>query len=49
MLTGKSTAERPLGRPNEDNIRMDLIETDVNMKNLTDLVQEKDYWKAFGN
>ena len=36
MLTGKPTGERPLGRPRhrwEDNIKMDLREIGVNMRN----------------
>jgi hypothetical protein len=36
MLTGKATGKRPLGRPRsrwEDNIRMELKEIGINMRN----------------
>ena len=36
ILTGKPTVKRPLGRPRhrwEDNIRMDLNEIGINMRN----------------
>ena len=30
----------------EDNIRMDLKETGINMKNWVNLAQDRDYWGA---
>ena len=47
ILTGK-----PRGRPRrrwEDNIRMDLKEMVINMRNWVDSVQDRDYWKALVN
>ena len=41
--------KRPSGRPRhrwEDNIRMDLKEIDINMRNWVHLAQDKDYWRA---
>jgi hypothetical protein len=46
ILTGKPTAKRPLGRPRhrwEENIRMDLKEIGINMRNCIDLAQDGDY------
>ena len=45
MLTGKPKGKRPLGRPRrrwEGNIRGDLNEISINMKNLVDSAQDKD-------
>ena len=39
ILTGKPTGKRPLGRPRrrwEDNIKMDLKEIGINMRNWVD-------------
>ena len=33
----------------EDNIRMDLKEIGINMRNWVDLAQDRDYWIAFVN
>ena len=52
MLTVKYTEKRPIGRPRlrwEDNIRMDLKEIDVNMRNWIDSSQDRDYWHALVN
>ena len=52
ILTGKPTGKRLLGRPRrrwEDNIRMDLEETDINAGNWVDLAQERNYWKPLAN
>ena len=52
MLAGKPKGKRPLGRPRrrwEDNIRMDLKELRINMRNWVDLAQDRDYWKALVN
>ena len=52
ILTGKPAWKRPLGRPRhrwEINIRMDLREIGINMKNWVDLAQDRDYWRALVN
>jgi hypothetical protein len=52
MELGKPTGKRRLGRPRhrwEDNIKMDLKEISVNMKNLVDFVQDRDYWRLLVN
>ena len=49
MLTGKPTGKRPLERARhrwEDNIRMELKEIGINMRNWVDLSQDRDYWSA---
>jgi hypothetical protein len=46
ILSGKPTRKRPLERARsrwEDNIRMDLKETDVNMGKWVDWTQDGDY------
>ena len=46
ILTRKPTGKRPLGRPRcrwEDNIRMDLKKTDINLRNLVGSAQDRDY------
>ena len=51
-LTITACLKRPLGRPWrrwEDNIRMDLKEIGVNMRNWVDLAQDRDYWRALVN
>ena len=48
-MKGKPTGKRLLERPRrrwEDNIRMDLKEIGINTKNLVDLAQDRDYWRA---
>ena len=48
-LTGKPTGRRPFGRPRcrwEDNIRMNLKEIAINMRNWVDSAQERDCWRA---
>ena len=48
ILTGKPTGQRPLGRPRrrwKGNIRMNLKEIDINMRNWVDLAQDRDYWR----
>ena len=52
ILTGKSTGNRPLGRPRrrwEDNIRMDLKEMGINTRNWIDSAQDMDYWRVLVN
>jgi hypothetical protein len=52
LLTGKPTEKRPLGRSRcrwEDNIRIDLKEIGINMRNWIDSAQDKDYWRALVN
>ena len=42
----------PLLRPRrrcEGNIRMDLEEIDINMRNWVDSAQDRDYWRVLGN
>ena len=49
ILTGKPSGKRPLGRRKcrwEGNIKMDLKEIGINMKNWVDLAQVRDYWRA---
>ena len=50
IITGKPTGKRPLGRPSgrwEDNIRMDLKEIGLNIRNWVDLPQDRDIRKSF--
>ena len=52
LLVGKPTETRPLGRPRrgwEDNIRIDLKEISINMRNWVDSTQDRNYWRALGN
>ena len=52
ILAGKPTGKRPLGRSRhrwEDNIRMDLREIRINMRNWVDSAQDRDYWRAHVN
>ena len=50
ILTGTATGKRPLGRPSwEDNIRLDLKEISINMRNWVDLAQDRDYWRSLVN
>ena len=47
ILTGKPIGKIHLGRPRhrwEDNIRMDLKEIGINVRNWVDLAQDRDYW-----
>ena len=49
-LTGKSTGKRPLGtRSWEENIKMDLKEIGINVRNWVDSSQDRDYWGALGD
>ena len=44
ILTGKPTGKRTLGRPRrgwEDNIKMDLKETSINVRNWVDSAQDR--------
>ena len=49
ILTGKPTGKRLLGRPREDNIRMDLKEICINTRNWVDSAQDRDYWRTLVN
>jgi hypothetical protein len=52
ILIGNPTGKRPIGRPRrrwEDNIRMDLKEVGIIMKNWVDSAQDRDYWRALVN
>jgi hypothetical protein len=52
ILKGIPTGKRPLGRPGckwEDNIRMELKEISINMRNWVDSAQDRDYWRSLVN
>jgi hypothetical protein len=52
ILVGKPEGRRPLGRPRcrwVDNIKMDLREIGWDGMNWSDLVQDRDQWKALVN
>ena len=52
ILTGTPAGKRPLGRLRhrwEGNIRMDLKEIGINMRNWFNMAQDRDYWRAFVN
>ena len=52
ILTGKPTGKRPLGRPRhrwEDNIRKNLKEIGINMRNWDGSAQDRDYLRALVN
>ena len=52
ILTDTSTGNKPLGRPRhrwEDNIRMDLKEIGINMRNWVDSAKDRDYWRLLVN
>ena len=49
ILTSTPAGKRPLGWPRrrwEDNIRMDLKEISIYMRNWVDSAQDLDYWRA---
>ena len=48
ILTGKPTGMRPWHRWG-DNIRMDLKEIGISMRNLVDSAQDRDYWSYIAN
>ena len=46
------TGKRPLGRPRhrwKDNIRVNLKEIGINMRNWVIMAQSRDYWRAHVN
>jgi hypothetical protein len=52
IIRDKPTGKRPLGRPRyrwEVNVRMDLKEIGVKMRNWIDLTKEKNYWRVLVN
>jgi hypothetical protein len=52
VLIGRPEEKRPLGRPRrmwEDNIKMELRETGIDMANWTRLAQDRVKWRAFVN
>ena len=52
ILIGTLTGKRPSGRPRrrwEDNIRIDLKEIGINMRNWVDSAKNRDYWRALVN
>ena len=46
ILTCKPTGKRPLRRPREDSIRMDLEEIGINAGNWVDSAHDRNYWRA---
>ena len=52
ILTDKPKRNRPLGRSKsrwEDNIRMNLRDLGINMRNWADSARGRDYWRAVVN
>ena len=52
IVTGTPTGNRPLGRPRprwENNIRVDLKEMGIGMRNWVDSAQDRDYWITLVN
>ena len=52
MLRGKPTGKRPLGRPRckwKDNVRVDLKEIGINMRNWVNLALDRDHWRVLVN
>ena len=49
ILTGTPTGKRTLGRPWEDNIRMDFEEIGINAGNWVGSAQDRNYWRALVN
>jgi hypothetical protein len=52
LLVGKPEGKRPLGRPKRrwmDNIKMDLIETGLNVVDWIALAQDRYRWRALVN
>jgi hypothetical protein len=52
LLIGKPEGKRPLGRPRSrwiDNIKMDLLETGLNVVDLIGLAQDRYSWRALVN
>ena len=52
ILSGKRTGKIPSGKPRHrwgGNIRLDLKEIGINMRNWVDLAQDRDYWEPLLN
>jgi hypothetical protein len=52
VLAGKPEGKRPIGRPRrrwEDNIKMNLQEVGCDCMDWTDVVQDRDRWRALVN
>jgi hypothetical protein len=52
VLVGRPEGKRPLGRPRRrwnDNIKMDLRETGINVANFIRLAQDRVQWRTFVN
>ena len=52
IVTVTPAGKRPLGRSRrgrEDNIRIGFKEIGINTRNLIDLAQDRDYWRALVN
>jgi hypothetical protein len=49
ILVGKTEGKKPLGRPRrrlEDNIKMDLRETELEVADWIHMAQDRDRWRA---
>jgi hypothetical protein len=52
LLVGKPAGKKPLGRPRHrwiDNIKMDLLETELSVMDWIGLAQDRYRWKALVN
>ena len=49
VLVGKPEGRRPLGRPREDNIKMDLQEIGYGGVDWFELARDRDRWRALLN
>jgi hypothetical protein len=49
VLVGKPEGKRQLGRPRQDNIKMDLQEVGCEGMDWIDLAQDRDRWQALLN
>jgi hypothetical protein len=52
LLVGKPEGKRPLGRPKRswvDNIKIDLVETELDGVDWIGLAQDRDKWRALVN
>ena len=45
----KILTDKPIGKRPKDNIRMDLKEIGINIRNRVNLAQDMDYWRVLVN